>query len=154
MLAGICGAMLVVAHMASGESTRSTPGQILLRSTAPLDDPRGVETGPGDYTVYVASAGVGDRATGYITKFVDRGPLRPRTAQRVASGFVSGRAADSAAAVGLQDVAVTPGGYVYVIVASLGRRGVRGLIGAQQQGKLLQIVAGEKHPIANVAGIT
>ena len=40
------------------------------------------------------------------------------------------------------------------IAASLGRPGVRGLIGAQQQGKLLQIVAGEKHPIANVAGIT
>lgn len=154
--AAIVAAALVTAQLAAGASD----GVRVLVSG--LNNPRGVAVGP-DGAVYVANAGAAGRIcigkgqdaqcggfTGSITKVVNG------KAQRLSTGFLSLGGRDGSFSVGVDDVVITPGGYVYAIETSMGQHVPPGIPAAAvaQSGKLLEIgPRSVKHPVADVSHV-
>ena len=160
LLAAVAAGLVVVALVSAGLATGASSGVRVLASG--LNNPRGVAVGP-DGSAYVANAGASGRIcigkgqnaqcggfTGSITKIVNG------KAQRLSTGFLSVGGRDGSFAVGVDDVVVTPGGYVYAIETSLGRSVPPGVPAAAgvQSGKLLEIgPRARKHVVADVSSV-
>lgn len=156
LLAAVAGA-LAASQLAAG-------AQLAVRTVATgLNNPRGIEIGP-DGSIFVAQAGAaGKRCLGAgeggpegptcvgFTASIDR--VTPGgTRERWAAGFFSAGGKGGAFSVGMDDVAISPGGTVYGIQTSAGPKPEQfGPQIAAQSGYVFRIDRGRKTQVANVA---
>jgi sugar lactone lactonase YvrE len=143
----------------SGALAGSGPGLTTVASG--LDNPRGLEVGPGG-AVYVAEAGrggdfcVGSGPEGRtcigFTAAVTR--IAGGTQQRVATGLLSVASPDGSFATGADDVALSGRG-IYVVMTSAPPGAVRGVPASirRQLGHLLRVRGPRHTPVANVGRI-
>ena len=123
-----------------------------------LNNPRGLEVGP-DGALYIAEAGAagtvkcikgpeGKQCVGFSGAVI----RATGSGQEVyASGFISGGGPDGSGSVGIDDVAISPGGTVYGIITSFGpNHNIAGPEGARQLGDVLRLDRDAKTAIANV----
>jgi sugar lactone lactonase YvrE len=144
MLLVALGAALVAA------GANAQPAATPVTVASGLDNPRGLEVGPGG-AVYVAEAGSGGGTcfgtgmnrfclgfTGAVTR------IAGGSQQRIATGFLSGAGPDGSFATGPDDVAVTKNGTVYAIETSAPPEAFRGLPAAirRQAGRLFRLRPG------------
>jgi hypothetical protein len=140
-------ALALVAASAAG----ARPGAGLVTVATGLDNPRGLEVGPGG-AVYVAEAGRGGSTcigagpegrvcigfTGAITR------IAGGAQKRIATGLVSAAGPDGSFATGSDDVAVSKNGTVYTIMTSAPPAALRGVPAPvrAQLGHLLRVLPG------------
>ncbi len=147
-----CASVLVLSQVAAGSG-----GGVRVLATG-LNNPRGVEVAP-DGSVFVAQAGAaGKQCQGSgpneqclgFTGSIDR--IAGGTRTRYAAGFFSGGSRDGSFSVGMDDVAISPGGTVYGIMSTPGPDPSKfGPEVAAQAGYVLRIGHGTKTPVgANV----
>lgn len=151
-------ALLVLASSQLAAGSRAV-GDVRVIATG-LNNPRGVEIAP-DGSIFVAQAGIagdkmcqkgpeGEQCLGF-TGAIDR--IVNGARERYAAGFLSGGGRDGSFAVGMDDVAISPGGTVYGIESTPGPNPAKyGAKVAAQAGFVLRIDRGGKTPVgANIA---
>jgi hypothetical protein len=151
--------MVVFGVAVSGALAGSGGGLTTVASG--LDNPRGLEVGPGG-AVYVAEAGrggdfcVGSGPEGRtcigFTAAVTR--IAGGNQERVATGLLSAASPDGSFATGADDVALSRGG-IYVVMTSAPPGAVRGVPPAirRQLGHLLRVRGSRQTSVANVGRV-
>lgn len=139
----------------------ASSGSGLTTVASGLDNPRGLEVGPGG-AVYVVEAGRGgDFCLGAgpegptcigFTAAVTR--IAGGTQERVATGLLSAAGPDGSFATGADDVALSRGG-IYVVMTSAPPGAVRGVPAAvrRQLGRLLRVRGSRQTPVADIGRI-
>jgi len=123
-----------------------------------LNNPRGLEIGP-DGSLYIAEAGAagpkcfktpeGQQCGGFSSAILR---VAGGNVERYATGFLSGGGRDGSFSVGMDDIAVSPGGTVYGIVTSVGPKPETfGPQIAAQSGMLFRVDRGGKTPVADIS---
>ncbi len=155
----LAAAVLVTAAAALVLSQVAAGGAASVRTVAShLNNPRGLEVGP-DGALYIAEAGAAGKAKcvkgpeglqcGGLTGAVIK--VAGGSQEVYAAGFVSGGNPDGSFTVGIDDIAISPGGTVYGIMTSFGPKPeMFGPEAAAQLGNVLRIDRGAKTKIANV----
>ncbi len=152
--------VVFVAVLALALAAGSAQAAPLTTVATGLDNPRGLEVGPGG-AVYVAEAGRGGDTclgqganatcigfTGAVTR------IAGGVQSRIATGLVSAAGPDGSFATGVDDVALSGGG-VYTIMTSGPPDAVRGLPASirRQLGRLLRVRGASQTVIADVGRI-
>jgi DNA-binding beta-propeller fold protein YncE len=155
-MTAVLGTAAVAVLALAGLASASGRAQFRVIATG-LNNPRGVEVAP-DGSVFVAQAGAGGRfkcqkgpegeQCAGLTGSIDR--IANGHRERWAAGFISGGNRDGSFAVGMDDVAISPGGTVYGIETTFGPHPEQyGPRIAAQLGYVLRIDHGAKTAIGD-----
>lgn len=160
LLAVACAAALGALVAGAALAAQSASGPAVTVIAKGLNNPRGLEITPGGAIAEAGSAGKrcvkfeGNENCFGFTGSITRVKNGKQT--RVASGLLSIGGKDGSFTVGVDDVAVGPGGKLYAIMTAApipNPAAMLGAEGARQFGKLLAIGAGAKKVVANVARV-